>query len=596
MKPHSIKTSIALCVTTIALSGYAYGAESVLSVVNGATQIIDKPTNLSALTIAEGATLNAPAGYGLTMTVNGISTGIKPGTYKGKVVLTPTQDVTERFTDMGLNDTYRYRSALFVDNGVRVPEKSVMSAVVGGEVTDSVANNISITSREDNFNGIFITGNSQYTINNAKLDFIGNGGNDFVGYGAAIKTAGNAQVTINNARIKTVGVVRTGVFVGGNSTVTVNNSRIDVRNGATFPAEYKGGPITGMGGVMMEPPWVMGIAGNARATNVVENGTVYYNNSHIKVQGWGALSTDATRNVKLYCNNSTIEVTDSGYGAYADGVSMDTFSGCTFKVPDYGLIMTGGSGIFTDKSVVNSRRIGVMTHSSGSGTLTIDKGSTFTTRDAVIQIKSSFNKVVVDNARLSSKSGVILEAIVNDDPYAGAGMGAGAAGPNGGMGAGGPPAGAPPAAGGGMPGSVTAGPRAINASFSNVTLQGDIIHAMTSLGSMTVAFENATITGGISTSTATPQGKPTAQALQLVGKMNHTFGPVMGNNGLEVTLGRNARWVVSKTSYLTGLTLADDDSVTAPKGRKVTLMVDGKDTPVRAGTFKGAVVLKVDKR
>lgn len=623
MNTNSTRASLALCVASIVmLSGHVIGqTNDALSVAAGATQVIDKTINLSQLTIGNGATLTSPSGYSLTMTVNGISTTIKPGTYKGKVVLTPTEDVTEKFTDMGLNDTYRYRSALYIDNGARVPSKSVTSAIIGGSVTDSEAKNISITSKEENFNGIFITGNSKYTITKPKIRLTGNGGNDFVGFGSAIKTAGTAQVTINNADIRNVGVVRTGIFVGGNSVVNVNNSYIEVRNG-TLPADYKGGPITGKGGVMMEPPWVMGIAGNVRATNVVENGEVHYNNSIIKAQGWGALSTDATKNVKLFCKNSTIEVIDSGYGAYADGVSMDTFSGCKLKAPDYGVIVTGGSVLLTDKTVVNSDRIGIMTHSSGSGTITLDKGTVFNTKEAAIQVKSSFNKIIADNVTFNTGTGVILEAVVNDDPFAGAGMGAGAAGPmggpggpTGGMGSGAPPGGAAPAGGppgdamggappaGGAPAAASgsrfnepaAGPRVISASFSNVKLKGDIINSMTTLAGMTVSLQDASLTGGISTSNATQPVKPTQQNLKQVGKLTQTFGPVSGSNGLELTLGRNAKWVANKTSYLTALTIAEGAAITAPKGYNVTLTVDGKDTPMRAGAYKGAVVVKVSK-
>jgi len=48
--------------------------------------------------------------------------------------------------------------------------------------------------------------------------------------------------------------------------------------------------------------------------------------------------------------------------------------------------------------------------------LTINKNSVFNTEKAVIQLKSSSPDILVDGARLHSKSGVILEAFVNDDP------------------------------------------------------------------------------------------------------------------------------------------------------------------------------------
>jgi hypothetical protein len=589
-----------LAAAVIAIIGQARNAAAadadpqILTVPAGATQVISQVTKLSQLSLIDGGTLSAPAGSSLTLTVDGISTALAPGYYHGKIVLTPTLDVAESFNDMGQHDTYHYRSALFIDDGARVPAKSVYSAIVGGVVNDKSASGISITSHEDKFNGVFITGSSSYTLDHPTIRLTGNGGNDFVGFGAAIKTAGTAKVVINHATIINTGVVRTAVFVGGHSNVTVNDSRIEVYNG-TLPADYKGGPITGGGGVMMEPPWVLGVVGNVRATNVVGYGTVHYNNSHIIAQGWGALSTDATTDVHLYATHTIVETLKSGYGAYADGKSLDTFSGCTFKVADYGLIMTGGSGVFTDASMVTSGRFGVMMHSGGRGTLTIDRGSSFHTKEAVIQVKSSYPTIIVSHATLESANGLLIEAIVNDDPHAGGGI------PPGGMppGAGGPPAAGAPA-GAGAPPSVfgpdpaASGPNMITAKLSHVALTGDIVDSMTTLAPMAVSLEHGTLRGAISTATAVPAaGKPTPQTYDLIGKMKHTFGKGEGENGLEVALGDNAGWIVTKTSYLSALTIGKGARISAPKGSQLALTVDGQPALLHAGSYKGALVLSV---
>jgi hypothetical protein len=583
MKPRpltvaSVAISLAVSLAITARAAIA-AVDPVLNVAAGTTYAVDQTTELSQLVIAEGAKLSAAGNKSLTLTVNGVSTAIAPGTYRGRVVLTPTDELVETFNDMGVSETYRYRAALYIDNGAVVAGKSVTAAVVGGKFDNASAQRVSITSREDKFNGIWVTGDSAYTIDHARIDFTGNGGNDFAGFGAAIKTGGKARVTINNASIRTRGVVRTAIFVGGDSVVKVNRSRIDVSNG-TLPADYQGGPITGGGGVMLEPPWVLGIVGNARATNVIGNGEVHYNDSVIRSQGWGALSTDATRNVKLFCRNSTVEVLESGYGSYADGVSFNTFSGCRIKAPDYGLIMTGGSAIFTDRSIVNSGRIGVMMHSGGSGTLTIDRGSVINAREALFQPKSSFPKIVVDGARLHSGSGVILEAVINDDPIA-AQMAARMAA-----------SGMPP------PGPrAPAGPHVIDAAFSNVSLKGDIINSMTKQAGMKLAFTSSRIEGGISTATAVhSDGEPTQQYYRRVGRMQHTFQRTEDDNGVEVSLDGRSTWVVNKTSYLTALWLAKGAQVVAPKGHRLSATVDGKDTALGAGDYQGAIVLKVEKR
>lgn len=623
MKSTCFTAPLALCATALVVLGGCGSREDTLSVPAGTSQLIDKETHLSELTLAEGGSLVASEGYNLTLTVDGVGTALKPGTYEGDVVLTPTEDVAQDYNDMGVQETYHYRTALYVDNGARVAGKSVAAAVVGGKVTNSEASDIAITSNEENFNGIIVTGNSKYSIKNARITFNGNGGNDFAGYGAAIKTDGTAQVTVDKATINNTGVVRTAVFVAGNSVTTVNNSTIEVKNGI-LPADYKGGPVTGSGGVMMEPPWVLGIVGNVRATNVVEYGTAYYNNSTIRTQGWGALSTDATKDVKLYCKNSTVEALESGYGAYADGKSLATFNGCTIKAADYGLILTGGSGVLTDKSVVTAGRNAVMMHSGGSGTLTVEKDSELNAKEAVIQIKSSYPKIVVNKATLKSDSGVIVEAIINDDPiaatmaarmaaqgigasdslFSGGGM-APAGAPAGGMApAGGPPpagdmgapAGTPPPGGMASGPNPADGPKVITALFEDTTLNGDIINSMSSLGGMYVVLQNSTITGSISTATQAPvQGTPTKETYQLIGRMKHTYGKTDNAKGLDVKLDGASKWVVDETSYLTGLTLGEGASISAPEGSTVTLSVNGKDQPIAAGNYKGAIVVKVTK-
>ena len=204
----------------------------------GAAWTVTKTTTLAKLTVAEGATVTAPEGRSLTMTVDSVETPIAAGTYTGKVVLTPTEDIPVTVTGMA-SKTYHYRTAVYVANGIYVPAKSVGSAVAAGAVTDTAATDVKITSVGENFNGIIVTGDtkSTYSIINPDINFTGNGTNDFAGYGAAIMTEGKAEVTIEKAKINSTGAVRTAVFVGGDSITNINNSEIEVHNG-TLPKDY----------------------------------------------------------------------------------------------------------------------------------------------------------------------------------------------------------------------------------------------------------------------------------------------------------------------------------------------------------------------
>jgi hypothetical protein len=596
----------------------------------GSNWAINETTSLTDLNIAKGATITAPKGYSITMTVNGVETPVKAGDYKGNIVLTVTRDIVIKVSVFGDVSAYNMRAAVDVEDGKYIQEKSVTAAAVGGKVTDASTKDVSINSVGDYFNGIIVQGNSTYSIDNVKMNLTGHGGNDFAGYGAGIMTDGKANVTINKATIVTKGAIRTAIAVRENSTVHVNDTEIYAQNGP-LPEDYAfkwQKPV----GALMQVPWFLGLVGTNRATMLVDSGTAYYNNTHIKAQGWGALSTDSVKDIHLYATNCHIEVIESGYGSYADG-SNNSFSKCVFDVKDYALIMTGGTGIFTDGCVVNSGRFGVMFH--GAGNLTIDKGSVFNTKEAVIQVKGGFPTIVVDNAKFNPENGLILQAMVNDDPNKGGGSGGGApaegsgggapeaggqggapgAAPGGGGqggapagGQGGMPAAVGAPAGGGTPGGMPGGPgggsSAVNATFKNMTMTGDIVNSMTAQGDVIVNFEKATITGAISTATAEhgvgPKGeklimKEETDLYYLIGKTKETLCETNDKYGVKVSLGNGSKWVVSKTSYLTGLTIADGAAITAPQGYKVTMTVDGTEKAIKAGAYKGKIVLSVAK-
>ncbi|KAH2813745.1 hypothetical protein KXV85_004925, partial [Aspergillus fumigatus] len=156
------------------------------------------------------------------------------------------------------------------------------------------------------------------------------------------------------------------------ATVHVNDAEIEVLNG-TLPAGYK---FTVDMGKMMEVPWMLGLSGNVRATNLVDYGTVYYNRSHIRAQGWGAVSTDDSIKVRMFVKDSLIETVESGYGCYSIGDSVDSFSHSIIRAADIGCIMAAqGSILISVGTRVEAGQYGVMMHSAaGGGQLVIDKG------------------------------------------------------------------------------------------------------------------------------------------------------------------------------------------------------------------------------
>jgi hypothetical protein len=561
----------------------------------GSSWTVNETTHLNSLTIA-GGTIKAAEGYSLTMTVDGVETAIKPGAFKGNIVLTLTKIVVKK--DPSHQSQFNLRTGVYLENGRYVPEKSVSAAVVGGTVGDGSIKNVRITSIGEEFNGIIATGDTRaaYAIYNPMINLTGNGADDFAGIGAAIASDGNADVTVNKASIVTNGCARTAIFVGGTSTMHVSDSNIEVGN-PPLPEGYKD-VFTEGGKYFFRVPFMLGLSGTCRATNIVDKvKEVSYTNTHIKAQGWGALSIDGGDKTNLRVTRCLIETVESGYGAYAIGGSVDTFSGCTFNVADMALIGTGGSGVFTDGTVVNSRRFGVMFH--GSGDLTIDKGSVFNTRSTTIQLKSPSHSILVDNAKLNAENGIIIQVMPNDDPNARGSRGRGGAAPR--EDAPATEGNAPRPEGPAGTAVPTVARSDINATFRNVTLTGDIINGDTASCPVNVSFEKATIRGAITTAVVTyalgPNGEEitmkTPQLYKLIGEISNSYCATAEKFGIAVSLDAGSGWVVDKTSYLTSLTISKGATVTAPNGSSVTMTVDGVKTPIGTGAYKGKIVLSV---
>jgi hypothetical protein len=359
----------------------------------------------------------------------------------------------------------------------------------------------------------------------------------------------------------------------------VNRAHIEVYPG-TLPPDYQ--TNIGDGRVMMEVPWMLGLSGNVRATNVTERGTVYYSHSHFKAHGWGALSTDGVEKVRMNVDDSLIETEGAGYGAYALGDAIDTFHHTVFNVDDYGLIIGGGgSGIFTDATRVNSRRFGIMLHQGGGGSIVINKGSSFHTGSTLIEVKGRGTSIVVDHAKLRADNGILLQTMDNDDPFMKAMMAKGGMAPGAAMDPHQAPR--PPA-------------NDVTATFSNVRLDGDLLHAMGDLGSLSVTLgAHAIVEGAISTSTTAPINgvEPTQQTYLLIGQVANTLAPTPGPHGLTVSLKAGSEWSVRTTSYLNTLKLAPGAALHASLGNGIALLVDGVQKPIKPGIYNGQLVLKV---
>ena len=565
------------------------------SVEAGEKWEVTERTRLSSLTIAKGAQFVSPDGRSLTMTVNNVEESIEPGTYNGDIVLTPSTAIYKTYSGEGITATYEFRTAVYVNNGSYMESYSVPSAAKGGAVDARSADGVNVTSAAPLFSAFLIDGNSAFTINRPVIHMTGNGKNDFFGYGASIRVGDKSQVTINGAKIDNSGAVRTAIWVGDNANVTVNDSEIEAHEGVV-PKDYGWSWATGesrKGAVLMEAPWMLGVKGNNRATVVVGHGTATYNNTHIRAQAWGALATDSVEEILIKLNKCHIETVDSGYGAIADENSMIDSRGSTFDVADYGAILIGGSVVLSDGSVLNSRRFGLMAWGGNTGRIIIDKGSVVNSVKAAIQLKSASPEVLIDNATVISKSGTILEMFPNDDPNQSSGRQT-----------------SPPDAKG-IPRSESRAPKkycpsnGTNDQFTtikNTTLTGNFVNALTETSAMNVSLINATVTGAITTASYEHAVGPLGEKLvmqdspdlyYLIGEVTETYAPTLTAHGASVTLDGQSKWIITQTSYLTGLTVAPGASIAAPAGHSLGMTVDGTPHFAEPGVYKGEIVLTV---
>jgi hypothetical protein len=574
------------------------------------------------------------------MTVNGVETGQQlvatsaadtafvAGSWRGDIVLT----VTTEDDVVWQQHTYPFRQAIYVDASGLVPAYSVLAAAVGGRVGGSAASGVSIASTGDCFDGVVVEGGS-YELNGAVITLNGAGRCDFVGYGAALLANGTGtRLVVDGAVVRNHGIVRTAAIADNGATLVVKNSELSVRN-SPLPAGYI--PTVNLD-TMEDAPWMLGLngAGDVRATNLLGNNSIAaYVSTSITSESWGVLSTDSGSDCTLVAVNSVVTNTgDSGYGTYAIGNATEYLLGTEFNVGSYATIFTGGNATYGDSdpatvaslnasgglgltaqelraiphrpTVVNSRQWGFMWHADGN-TLAISGGTVVNSPHATFLNKGSQTVVTVDGskgARFNPGDGIIVQVMDNDDP-----------GPvmvNGVLENAGvytQPTGQPTKV-------TTFDVTAVHSSdsvftFSDTQLNGNFYNGLwggpaTAGGgpgggpavglNLVLNFASSQVTGVISATLAEHYvlAIDSSNWYEL-GHVSNTAQAAV-NNGVIVALTGGSDWTVTGTSYLTALSLDATSSVTGPRGRKVSMTVDGTATAITAdASYTGGLVLTV---
>jgi hypothetical protein len=609
----------------------------------GETWLVEQSVALETLTIADGGQLAAPAGKQVTLTVDGVQLAPVPGEYKN-AILTVTEDYK---TPVEHQRAEGFRAALYIKDGQVVAEKSVTAALRGGSFDGSSLSGVKLESQGPMFTGVIVDG-GKYEIKDLDVTMNGFGGNDFAGVGTGLVVCGDADVTVDGYKVRNAGVIRNAVVVGGTAKLTVKNADIEALGG---DEDQVAAAQKAVGRGMFGVPWVLGLVGNNRATNVVGKGHVTYVDSKIRAQGWGVLSTDGVDSpdelgqytVTLDTKNCEVDLFgESGYGSYTIGSCRNTFDNTIINVPDYALVAANeyASGRFINGTVVNSKRFGVMWHQNQGGEMILDK-ATFNTEMAPFLIKGCYPDIQVTDSVLNAKNKVILQMIDLDDPgLAGEGVDVDTEIPA-------PVEGHDPANANYHDAILFGKPvekllTDAQATFTNMTIEGDFYNGTTNrqgvgmvmpniphdaegpgpegpgpegpgpeggseghggmpeMGKSTempinliLTFRNTQVTGVLSATKAEHALKHITKAdYYQLGMVTNTPCPAV-NNGVLVKLDGQSAWTVTGDSYITSLELAEGAKLQAPAGKAVVLTVNGVDTPVAPGTYKGQIKVSI---
>ena len=601
-------------------------------IVDG-VQLVEETTTLSKLTLKEGAKLTAPEGKFVQLTVDGVGRQQAPGTYQGEVVLTVAEcyHMPPHGLMLMMGRSEEFRNTAVIENNRVVEAKGVPALVQAGTITGEEARGVVLSSDEEDFNGILVTGDSQYTVSDAHIDLDGHGYNDFMGCGAAITAIDNAHLTIRDSEITMSGVTRCAVHVGGDSVVHVDNCRIE--NHSPDDPEWMG-----------DFSWGIGVTGTNRLVQLCDNGTVYYTNCNLKTNGWGVFSIDGCDDsANIYVKDCRVELSGPrahGYGAFCIGDrNIVRFDHSRVHVDGYPLMVRGMIGAARAEIVngceITGNRFGVFVLGDKNTPVTI-ADSSLVTGKSTICVKGSATDFHISNSVLRPGNGVVLQLMDNDE----AGMDVDAVMV---------PVGRRDEY---VPGrSLTAFDPAVDVSveLSGMSVEGDFFNSTTNLHR-----ERNCIKGGMNTQPTfggmfappagtesildgPPQGQdhpnphvdhdaelrgPKNLLVEMkdarvegvisaaeqayregvtridqynrleLSNVTQTAAPTV-NNGVLVRLDRFSTWLVTGTSYITSLDLAPNAILKGAGGRKLVMTVDGVETAVAPGHYEGKIVLSL---
>ncbi len=594
--------------------------------------LIQENAQYDELIIEEGAKLMAPEGKFLALVVNGVEKEIKAGRYQGDVELAlgDIYELAPHGLFMALQRTEPLKSALWIkDNQV---ESKLDAAITVGKADGEQAEGLSIESEEGDFGGIIVTGNSDYKIKDLHISFAGRGSNDYSGVGAGVSAVENAHVTIEDSDISLEGVTRCAIHVGGDSVVHVNNCRLE--NISPDDPEW-----------MDDFSWGFGALGSNRLVQLCDNGRVYYNHCILKSNGWGIFSIDGCDEaVSVYAKDCLVDLTgprSHGYAGFCIGDrNIVSFDHCKMHVSGYAAMIRGMSSC-ARTDIINGCDIvsddnAILCFGDIETPVTI-ADSKIKTKKSTIVVKGSSTNFFLKNAELKAGNNVILQMMDNDEC---------------GMNAKGTviPVGRKDTYVEGRDLTAYDPEIDVEVNLEDMVVKGDFYNSTTEfhMEKDLIGYEDGTknkyfggmfhvndsgnetlmdiapegvevrdewnydqkergaknllinmkasrVEGIISSAEAAYREGLTvideSNRLEL-GNIKQTAAPTV-NNGVILHMDKESSWYLTGTSYLTKLTLEKNALIMPYGGRKVKMTVDGVETMIQPGSYRGKIVLSL---
>ena len=301
-------------------------------------------------------------------------------------------------------------------------------------------------------------------LTDSQSDNDGTHASDFSAVGAAVSAVNGSEVTLDGVNMVTYGFVRAGLILDNNCIGWIKDSTIRTFGNDPFTKAWDGYYNSANTGMMLSPPWVLGIMGGIRSVNVLDNRcTLVVENSYIGSGGWGVLSTDGCTSPSIYVIDSELEILPSsyygmdsgwelfglsedaygsGYGAYIIGGTNEYVYGSNVHGGTYAAIARGGEVTYQSSmgdialTSANGEDLGAvkgagqnstidtvfgfMTHAAEDATVNVLDGTVVNSAFATFLYRDTghayFN---VDNSTLNPGDGILLQMMDSDDSTVG---------------------------------------------------------------------------------------------------------------------------------------------------------------------------------